>query len=727
MSALLTIKDIARLAGVSQGTVSNVLNGKDNVRSEKIQKVMKVVEEYGYSVNEKAKILRKGNARILAVILPNIIDQPYILFFDSFRKYAEKHNFETDLYITNDDQEVEKKIISRICSRMTSGIVICSAATDDNNMYQNIEIPDEKIVFILRKQVFESPFIGFDYKKIGKDMAEKAVDKGYSKIGMVISNLKYQDSRHFYESFISKLHRSSPETEVVLKTVNMNEKYNNIIQLFLDDTVPEAVFTDNIALAQATDNIHKNFYRNNKLDIYTVSPVYIMPANNFIKYEVDYRLLGDKAAKYLINAKKEDRPYEKIIPSKGFRTEMPVERKKDGKTITIATMKSPTSRALKNLANLYEEYSGDAIKVIEFTTNTLYKFLDSWNPSMGYDIVRMDVEWFPWFAERVYEPLGNIDPFISREMKGFLPNVLQNYTKEKNILYAFPGTGSIQMLFYRRDLFEDLKLKRLYYEMYHENLKAPETFDEYNRIAAFFTKKYNPESPVDYGTTLMTGDLNIAGAEYLTRYFSYRHNLFNKDGKLDLQSDYAVKAMESLAESNRYAPKENMEWWTDSTHYFAAGNVAMSIQYSNHVTELVGAGSKVADKLGWAAIPGANPLLGGSVCGVSRYSENKKEALDFLKWLNSNEIAVILALFGSMPPKTEIYGNREIIDTYPWLPFVKKVIAEVDTNYYNNNFTESCEVRNVQNALGMAVLEVVKNGKSIEDALKLAETCYRQT
>ena len=74
MSALLTIKDIARLAGVSQGTVSNVLNGKDNVRSEKIQKVMKVVEEYGYSVNEKAKILRKGNARILAVILPNIID-----------------------------------------------------------------------------------------------------------------------------------------------------------------------------------------------------------------------------------------------------------------------------------------------------------------------------------------------------------------------------------------------------------------------------------------------------------------------------------------------------------------------------------------------------------------------------------------------------------------------------------------------------------------------------
>ena len=48
-----TIKDIARVAGVSQGTVSNVLNGKDNVSSDKIQRVMKVVEEMGYAINEK--------------------------------------------------------------------------------------------------------------------------------------------------------------------------------------------------------------------------------------------------------------------------------------------------------------------------------------------------------------------------------------------------------------------------------------------------------------------------------------------------------------------------------------------------------------------------------------------------------------------------------------------------------------------------------------------------
>ena len=62
-----TIKDIAEAAGVSRGTVSNVLNGRDVVSSEKIQKVMKVVEEMGYSINEKAQNLRKGSAKLLGV------------------------------------------------------------------------------------------------------------------------------------------------------------------------------------------------------------------------------------------------------------------------------------------------------------------------------------------------------------------------------------------------------------------------------------------------------------------------------------------------------------------------------------------------------------------------------------------------------------------------------------------------------------------------------------
>ena len=67
-----TIKDIAKAAGVSHGTVSNVLNGKGNVSAEKIELVKRVAREMGYIVNENAKSLRNQRAKSIAIILPNI-------------------------------------------------------------------------------------------------------------------------------------------------------------------------------------------------------------------------------------------------------------------------------------------------------------------------------------------------------------------------------------------------------------------------------------------------------------------------------------------------------------------------------------------------------------------------------------------------------------------------------------------------------------------------------
>ena len=52
---MVTILDIAKEAGVSHGTVSNVLNGKGNVSSKKMELVLKAAEELGYNLNNNAK------------------------------------------------------------------------------------------------------------------------------------------------------------------------------------------------------------------------------------------------------------------------------------------------------------------------------------------------------------------------------------------------------------------------------------------------------------------------------------------------------------------------------------------------------------------------------------------------------------------------------------------------------------------------------------------------
>ena len=58
-----TIKDIAKAAGVAQGTVSNVLNGKGNVSSDIIRQVMDAASALGYVPMERAKLLRRRQCK----------------------------------------------------------------------------------------------------------------------------------------------------------------------------------------------------------------------------------------------------------------------------------------------------------------------------------------------------------------------------------------------------------------------------------------------------------------------------------------------------------------------------------------------------------------------------------------------------------------------------------------------------------------------------------------
>ncbi|GGJ70665.1 LacI family DNA-binding transcriptional regulator [Deinococcus aquiradiocola] len=72
-----TINDVARRAGVSVMTVSNVVNGKTSVRPTTRQRVLDAIEATGYRVNPMARALAGGRNRLLSVIAPQL-NLPYV-------------------------------------------------------------------------------------------------------------------------------------------------------------------------------------------------------------------------------------------------------------------------------------------------------------------------------------------------------------------------------------------------------------------------------------------------------------------------------------------------------------------------------------------------------------------------------------------------------------------------------------------------------------------------
>jgi DNA-binding LacI/PurR family transcriptional regulator len=63
-----TMKDVAKLAGVSLSTVSRVLNDSSLVREETARKVEKAVEKLDYQINDSARILRTNTSNLIGVI-----------------------------------------------------------------------------------------------------------------------------------------------------------------------------------------------------------------------------------------------------------------------------------------------------------------------------------------------------------------------------------------------------------------------------------------------------------------------------------------------------------------------------------------------------------------------------------------------------------------------------------------------------------------------------------
>ncbi|MCR5421222.1 MAG: LacI family transcriptional regulator [Lachnospiraceae bacterium] len=90
---MVTIKDIAKECGVSIATVSNVLNGKNKAGTATVDRVLKVVEKYGYNQNFTAKGLRSKKTGIIGVVVEDIAQFTTAEIVEGLMRYLEEKGY----------------------------------------------------------------------------------------------------------------------------------------------------------------------------------------------------------------------------------------------------------------------------------------------------------------------------------------------------------------------------------------------------------------------------------------------------------------------------------------------------------------------------------------------------------------------------------------------------------------------------------------------------------
>jgi DNA-binding LacI/PurR family transcriptional regulator len=180
-----TIHDIAQLARVSLGTVSNVLNEKPTVNEELIKRVKHAAARLGYHRNSNAASLRSNQTDMIAVVVPNIENALFAELVSAIEHRAVADRKGVMFLTTGEDQERAQRQIYSLVQRRVDGLIIVPSF-DYQPLLAELEVYGIPVVLADRVEA-KNPFpsVAVDNRLAGYIGGKHLFECGYRKIAFV--------------------------------------------------------------------------------------------------------------------------------------------------------------------------------------------------------------------------------------------------------------------------------------------------------------------------------------------------------------------------------------------------------------------------------------------------------------------------------------------------------------------------------------------------------------
>ncbi len=658
------------LAGVSHGTASNVLNGRGNVSVEKIEAVQRAAQQMGYQINAQAQSLRASKNSGVALILPDINNEQYHQLYRGLQQSLQS-SFPgaLDLYVTNDLPSAETDILQTLAAKSYQTIVTVSCLADSESYYQTLRLPAEQILFVYRHPTQAQSKFSLDFGQAGQAIATEVARSRPAHVGVLCETLTYTNSRCFVDALKNTLAQLSPSTQLTVMPSPASECHTAAFTFFADQP-PQILIAQDTEKGRCLTQAAYLGSADPCPPIWQLSDNEPPVVSNQHNYQMDYARLGLEIARHICGSGSQ--VGELILENRGFALDVsyaPATRQQ-AESLNMLILPSPSTDALKKLLPHFYRQTGIKVNLAVYPYDEVFEILSNLHLHPYYDLLRIDMACLPWFAEKALTPLAEIAPELPDLLNNFSAEIGHHFSQIDGKAYALPFDASTQLLFYRRDLFDDPTIKRMFYEKSGKELKIPTSFDEFDDITAFFTAIHqsgNPQRPVGSSTTL--GSSGLIATEYLLRYYALGGRLVHQDKPVQLEPALAVEALRQYQQQLTVTTNLNSEWWNSSVAQFEQGQLAMLIMYMNLFNDV--AHSPLSPAIGYAPVPGNTPQMGGGSLGMSRFSDKKAQVEQFFRWLYSAEITEHLVLLGGNSAHRSIYQNQRILHLYPWFNLLR--------------------------------------------------------
>lgn len=246
-----TIKDVAKAAGVSVATVSRVLNGSANVSDSAAELVNKAIKELHYSPNFLGRNLRKCETNVILVIQPTSVHSLYAEIISGMQEAASKHGYDIIASTSYGIGEHENRQMKMLFNRTVDGAVLLGTQYDAktiNKLAENYDIA-------LCCEGIEGAnvlTVTVGDEQAGYDAVTALIKKGHKKIGIVSTNSNAMSSIYREKGYIRALeeHNIPVRSEYIYKGSYEYENGAKAVEQFmaLDDR-PTAIFAVSDILA----------------------------------------------------------------------------------------------------------------------------------------------------------------------------------------------------------------------------------------------------------------------------------------------------------------------------------------------------------------------------------------------------------------------------------------------------------------------------------------------
>jgi LacI family transcriptional regulator len=247
-----TIKDIARIAGVSTTTVSHVVNKTRFVSEDLRERVIRVIKELNYQPYGLARSLRKKQSGTIGIVIPDNTNQFFAEVVRGIEDKCFKNGYSVFLCNSDGEPAKERNYLKLLIEKGVDGLVLVSAGDDKEAMglLENRAIP--KVIVDRDISGLHMDSVLVDNQQGGYEAANFLIKLGHKKIGCITGPSNVTPSWQRVKGFKKALQENDlPVDESMIATGDFKSRGGSegLKRLMQGNVIPTAIFVCNDMMA----------------------------------------------------------------------------------------------------------------------------------------------------------------------------------------------------------------------------------------------------------------------------------------------------------------------------------------------------------------------------------------------------------------------------------------------------------------------------------------------